>query len=111
MDARFIMMERYWIDPNYVKKVKKEIYALLKVGFFIEVGSNEWLCSIVVVLKKNGKLKICIDLKKLNEKIIKGSFSLSFINKMLNKIAKARMYSIVDGYSGHDQISLVLEDS
>ena len=55
------------MNPNYTKKVKKEIDALLKARFIAEVESGDWLFLIVVVPKKNGKLKICIDFRKLNE--------------------------------------------
>ncbi|MCO5612318.1 hypothetical protein L7F22_066583 [Adiantum nelumboides] len=45
------------MNPNYAKKVKEEIDNLVKAGFITEVASSDWLFPIVVVPKKNGKLR------------------------------------------------------
>ena len=65
---------------------------------------------IVVVPKKNGKLRVCVDFRKLNEQTIKDPFPLPFTDTMLNQIAGFEMYSFADGYSGYNQISLALKD-
>ena len=44
-------------------KVKDEIEKLLKVGFIRPTRNVEWLSNIVPVMKKNGKLRICIDFR------------------------------------------------
>ena len=110
MDARPIRMQRYRMNPNYAKKVKEEIDALLKAGFIVEVESSDWLFPIVVVPKKNGKLRVCVDFRKLNEQTIKDPFPLPFTDTMLDQIAGADMYSFADGYSGYNQISIADED-
>ena len=110
MNVRPIKMQRYQLNLNSPKKVKEEVDALLKVGFITKVESSDWLFPIVVVSKKNGKLRVCVDFKKLNEQTIKDPFSLPFIDTMLDQIAGAKMYSFVDGYNGYNQISLAEED-
>ena len=47
-------------------KVKDEIEKLLKAGFIRPTRYSEWLSNIVLVMKKNGKLRICIDFRDLN---------------------------------------------
>jgi hypothetical protein len=42
-------------------KVKEEIDKLLRVGFIRRVKRATWLTPIVVVSKKNGKLRVCVD--------------------------------------------------
>ncbi|MCO5551528.1 hypothetical protein L7F22_005032 [Adiantum nelumboides] len=103
-------MQRYKMNPNYAAKVKEEINALLKAGFIAEVESSDWLYPIVVVPKNNGKLRICVDFRKLNEQIIKDPFPLPFTDTMLDQVAGHEMYSFLDGYSGYNQISLAEED-
>jgi hypothetical protein len=56
---------RYRLNPNYVVVVKQNIDKLLVIGFIQLVEEATWLSPIVVVLKKNGKLKICVDFRKL----------------------------------------------
>ena len=51
----------YRLNPNYAAKVKEEIDKLLRVGFIRPVKRKTWLSPIVVVPKKNGKLRVCVD--------------------------------------------------
>jgi len=57
---------RYKLNPNYVIVVKQDIDKLLTIRFIEFIEEATWLSPIVIIPKKNGKLKICIDLKKLN---------------------------------------------
>jgi hypothetical protein len=57
---------RYILNPNYAIVVKQDIHKLLVAGFIQSVEKATWLSPIVVVPKKNGKLRICIDFRKLN---------------------------------------------
>ncbi|MCO5576857.1 hypothetical protein L7F22_030677 [Adiantum nelumboides] len=99
-DAKPIRLQRYSMNPNYAKKAKEKIDNLLKARFIIDVESNDWLFPIVVVLKKNGKLRVCVDYRKLNAQIIKDPFALPFTDMMLDEIGGHEMYSFMDGYSG-----------
>ena len=49
------------MNTNYVAKVKEEIEKLLCIGFIPPVKQYTWLNSIVVVLKKNGKICVCVN--------------------------------------------------
>jgi hypothetical protein len=63
-----------------------------------------------MVPKKNGKVKIYIDFKKLNVTTKKDPCPLHFTNEVLNTVIMYEAYSFLDGYSGYHQISIVLED-
>jgi len=65
--------------------------------------------TIVVVPKKNGKLKICVDFKKLNKATKKDHYPLPFFNEVLNIIARYEVYSFLDGYSRYVTHSQLLE--
>jgi putative transposase len=62
----------------------------------------------VVVPKKNGKFKICVDLKKLNATTKKDPYPLPFINEVLNIVARHDVYSFLDGYCRYHQIFITL---
>jgi hypothetical protein len=55
--------------------------------------------TIVVVPKRHGKLKICIDFKKLNATTKKDSYPLFFIDEVMNIIGRYEAYSFLDEYS------------
>jgi hypothetical protein len=48
-------------DEEKRKVIDEEIHKLLEVGFIKEVHYPEWLANLVLVKKKNGKWRICID--------------------------------------------------
>jgi hypothetical protein len=89
---------KYILNPNYATTVKQYINKLLTVGFIKSVEAT-WLSPIVVVLKKNGKLKIYIDFRKLNITTKKDPYPLHFIDEILNTIVGYEAYSFLDGYS------------
>ncbi len=53
----------------------------------------------IIVPKKNGKLKIYIDFRKLNEITKKDPYPLPFIDEMLNTIVGYEAYFFLDGYA------------
>ncbi len=53
----------------------------------------------MVVPKKNGKLGICVDFKKLNKATKKNPYPLPFSDEVLNIITRYETYSFLDGYS------------
>jgi hypothetical protein len=68
------------------------------------------LSPIVIVPKKNGKLKICIDFRILNAAIKKNPYPLPFTYEMLNTIVGYETYFFLNGYLGYLQITIALED-
>ena len=64
----------------------------------------------MVVPKKNGKLRICVNLKKLNEQTIKDHFPLPFTEAILEALAGDEAYSFLDGFSGYNQVLIALQD-
>jgi len=83
---------------------------LLTIGFIEFVEEVTWLSCIRIVPKKNGKLRICIDFKKLNTAIKNDPYPLPFTDEVLNAIVGYEAYYFLDGYSRYHQISIALED-
>ncbi len=69
-----------------------------------------WLSSIIVMPKKNGKLKICVDFKNLNVTIKKDPHPLPFTNEVINTVAKHEVYTFLDGFSRYHWISIAPKD-
>jgi hypothetical protein len=90
-DAIPVQQRRYRLNPNYAAKVKEEIDKLLQVGFIRPVKRATWLSPIVVVRKKNGKLRVCVDYRKLNAATITDAFPLPFTDSVLDTVAGHEM--------------------
>ena len=65
---------------------------------------------MVLVKKKNGKIRVCIDYRALNKRTQKDHFPLPFINTILDEVAGHELYTFMDGYFGYNQISIAPED-
>ncbi len=89
------------MNPNCLTAVEQDIKKLLATRFIQLVEEATWLSPIVVVLKKNGKLKICVDFRKLNKVTKKNPYPLPFSNEILNIVVGYEVYSFLEGYSGY----------
>jgi hypothetical protein len=54
------------MNPNYVQRVRKTLDKVLDAQFIFPIETTQWLSPLVIVPKKNNKLRICVDYKKLN---------------------------------------------
>ena len=90
--------------------VKDELQKFLKVDFIYPISDNQWVSLLVIVPKKNGKWRICIDYRELNKTTLKDHFPLPFIDQVLDTLAGKKLVSFLDGFSGYNQIKIALED-
>ena len=99
-DAKTVAQRRYRMNPNYATKVKEEIDKLVRVGFIRPVKKATWLSPIVVVPKKNGKIRVCIDYQKLNVSMV------TVTDGVLDAVSGHEVYSFLDGFIGYNQIRM-----
>ena len=92
------------------KILGEEIAKLLAGGFNMEVQHPDWLANPVLVLKKNGKWRMCIDYTSLNKACPKDPFALPRIKQVIDSTAGCDLLSLLDAYSGYNQILLNLAD-
>jgi len=92
-------LARYRLNLNYVTVVKQDIDKLIATKFIQFVEEATWLSPIVIVPKKNGKLKICIDFRKLNVATKKDPYPLPLTDEMLNIVVRYEAHIFLDGYS------------
>jgi hypothetical protein len=64
----------------------------------------------VVIPKKNGKLKICVDFKKFNVITKKDPYLLPFINEVINTIIGHEVYTLMERFSRYHHISITPKD-
>jgi hypothetical protein len=98
------------MNPNCALKVREDLDKLLNVGFIYLIKTIQWLSPLIIMPKKNGKLHICVDYRKLNAQTNKDPFLLHFMDSILDSVAEHEMYSFMDGYSGYNQVKMVEKD-
>jgi hypothetical protein len=65
--ARPVMQRLRHFDEEKRRSIREELRKLLEAGFIKEVFHPTWLANPVLVKKKNGKLRMCIDCTGLNK--------------------------------------------
>jgi hypothetical protein len=89
---------------------RNEVKRLLSAGVIREVTYPEWLANTVMVKKANGKWRVCIDFTDLNKACPKDEFPLPRIDSLVDVAATSELMSLLDCYSGYNQIWMKKED-
>ena len=109
-DAKPIRQKERRLNPRMQLIVKTELEKLLAAGFIRPVEITDWVSPMVLVKKKNGQLRVCIDYRLLNKQTQKDHFPLPFVNTILDEVSGHELYTFMDGFSGYNQISIAPED-
>ena len=109
-DVKPTWQRPYTYNDNFANKIKEEIDKLLEAEFIYEIEHTEWVSPIVVVCKKNVKIRVCINLKKVNVAMIHNHYPLPIINHVLEQVAGKQAYNFLDGFLGYNQVSIKPED-
>jgi len=98
------------MNPALKDIVKEALQKLLDAGFIYLISDSEWVSPLVLVPKKNGKWRVCVNYRELNKATKKDHFPLPFIDQVLNGLAGKKFFSFLDGFSGYNQIQIYPED-
>jgi hypothetical protein len=71
--------------------VKEKLNKLLEVGFIRPMEIIEWASHVVLVLKENGKLRVCVNYKALNKVTKKDRYLLPFGEEILEEVTRHAM--------------------
>jgi hypothetical protein len=82
----------------------------MAAGFIKEVFHPEWLANPVLVRKKGGKWRMCVDYTGLNKACPKIPYSLPRIDQIVDSTAGCETISFLDAYSGYHQIRMKESD-
>ena len=87
-----------------------KVQKLLDAGVIREVQYPEWLANVVVVPKKNGSWRMCIDFTTLNKFCPKDEYPLPRIDTLVDASVGSEMLSMLDCFSGYHQIFMKKSD-
>ena len=93
------------IPPHQYEEVRKHLKEMLDVRA-IRRSNSPWASPVVLVRKKDGSLRFCIDLRKLNARTIKDAYSLPRIDDALDSLNGACIFTSLDLKSGYWQVEL-----
>ena len=70
------------------------------VRFIKPIHQVEWIANVVLVPKKDGEVRMCMDFRDLNKACPKDDFPLPHIDILVDNIASSALMSFIDGFSG-----------
>lgn len=97
------------IHPHDVDAVRKHLQELLDSGVIRE-SESPFASPIVVVRKKDGSVRLCIDFRKLTLQTIKDAYALPKLEDAFSALAGSKWFSVLDLKSGYYQIEMEESD-
>ena len=97
-------------SKEHAEAVREEVTKLKQAGAIKEVFYLEWLANTVVVKKKSGKWRVCVDFTDLNKACPKDPFPLPKIDQLVNATIGHPRMSFLDAFQSYHQIPLVSDD-
>lgn len=87
-------------------KVKGMIELMCSQGVIERTAASEWISPMMIVQKKSGDLRFCVDLRDVNKAIIPNAFPLPHLDDLLLELKGASVFSKIDAMSAYFQLEL-----
>ncbi len=92
-------------SPAQRAEVERQVSELLEKGL-IQPSDSPWASPVVLVTKKDGSKRLCLDYRKLNEVSVKCAYPLPRIDESLDSLGGAKYFSTLDLASGYWQVEM-----
>jgi transposase InsO family protein len=93
------------IPPGMFDDVRSHLQQLLSAGV-IRPSHSPWSSNVVLVKKKDGSLRMCIDYRQLNQNTVKDSYALPRIEEILDALGGNSYFTVLDMKSGYHQVEM-----
>ena len=95
---------------GFEQEEERHINMMIKTGV-IRPSQSEWASATVLIRKKYGSVRYCIDYRQLNARTIKDAFPLPLIEQCMDSLKGTQFYSTLDLSSGSWQVAMHPDDA
>jgi len=99
----------YKYSPQHKTEIEKQVKELLEAGL-ITHSTSPFASPVLLVQKKDGGWRFCVDYRHLNAMTIKNRFPMPIIEEILDELAGSRYFTKLDMKSGYHQVRMLAED-
>jgi len=96
------------LPPKEKEIVENQVNDWLGEGI-IEPCSSEYASPVVIVRKKDGSSRLCVDYRKLNGVMVKDKYPLPVIEDQIDRLAEARVFSTIDLRNGFFHVNVEMK--
>ncbi len=107
--AKPVKLPPYRLPHAYREEVQSELREMLDTGM-IEPSKSEWASPIVLVKKKDGTMRLCVDYRRLNSVTTADAYPMPRIDDLLDKLGQARYITTLDLARGYWQVPVAMRD-
>jgi len=107
-DAKPVVYRPYRLSVSERKMVREMVQEMIDADIVTESNSS-YASPILIVKKKTGEQRLCVDYRSLNRKTIKEHYPLPLIDDQLDMLAGNSLFITLDLASGYYQIPVALE--
>jgi len=100
-----IRQRRRKFNEEKRQAIRDETQKLLAASHIREIQYPEWLANVILV-KSNGKWRMCVDFTDLNKACPKDSYPLPSIDALVGSASGCKLLSFLDAFSGYNQIKM-----
>ncbi len=100
-----IKQRPYRMSPSKQVIVNQQLQKMLETGI-VELSQSGWSSPVVLVPKKNGPLRFCVDYRKLNAITDNGAYPLPNLSEILESLSGSAIFSTLDLNSGYWQVTM-----
>ena len=93
------------IPQSLIQEVREHLKEMLEIGA-IRNSKSPFSWNVVIVSKKGGTIRFCIDYRKLNQRTITDAYAIPRIDDTLHLLAGAKYFSTLDLKSGYWQVEM-----
>ena len=97
------------IPPALIQEVREHLREMIEIGAIRE-SSSPYSSNVVIVRKKDGTIRFCIDYRKLNSRTVRDAYAIPRIDDTLHLLAGAKYFSKLDLKCGYWQVELNEDD-
>lgn len=108
-DAKPVYQTPYRAGHKSREFQQKEVDRML-TDKVIEAAQSEWASPVVLVPKKDGSLRFCVDYRRLNAVTIRDSYPIPRMDECIDSLGDATVFTTLDCNSGYWQIEVAEED-
>ena len=90
--------------------IEKEVKRMFEAGIIAPIRFSEWVSNLVPTRKKTGEIRLCVDLRNLNQVSLKDHYPLPNMDHILQRVVGSSRISLLDGFSGFNHILVHPDD-